>query len=276
MQISSDMVMTVAFICVKHSNGTLSPRGTAFFVGHLDRKSGHLRLYIVTAKHVLDGIRERTGVLDVFVTYNGSDRLEEKRIRLSDWIYHPESSDAKYVDVAVARFDYEIKTVGEPHLPIPQPIRCWMTESIITLTSAPQTSIKTGLEVGITGLFVHHYGSERNIPIVRIGNIAAMFEEPVKTKRGLMPALLIEVRSVGGLSGSPVFTTLGDGTTWLLGLIHGHFDQRSSDMDDLAEDIGDRILGEKINAGIAIVVPADRIRETLYPLIAQDFQASHT
>jgi len=47
-----------------------------------------------------------------------------------------------------------------------------MMESIISIATGPQKQIGVGLEVGITGLFVHHQGVERNIPIVRSGNIA--------------------------------------------------------------------------------------------------------
>ena len=40
-------------------------------------------------------------------------------------------------------------------------------------------TIDTGDEVVITGMFFSHIGQQRNIPIVRIGNIAAMPQEPV-------------------------------------------------------------------------------------------------
>ena len=88
--------------------------------------------------------------------------------------------------------------------------------------------IRVGSPVGLTGLFVHHHGSSRNIPIVRSGNIAAMTDEPVSTRRGLMTAFLVEVRSIGGLSGSPVFAE-GVAETGVIGLVHGHFDQRDND-----------------------------------------------
>jgi len=57
----------------------------------------------------------------------------------------------------------------------------------------------------------------------------------------------------------------------LIGLVHGHFDQRSSDLDIVAEDATSAFYGERINSGIAIVVPADRIRETMKPLTDMDF-----
>jgi hypothetical protein len=100
------------------------------------------------------------------------------------------------------------------------------------------------------GLFTRRIGSQRNIPIVRIGNVAALPEELIRTRSGLMKAYLVEMRSIAGLSGSPVFVDLPSAQpmavsagflhdtrikppdpeqiNWFqyrfLGLIHGHFD----------------------------------------------------
>ncbi len=38
-----------------------------------------------------------------------------------------------------------------------------------------------------------------------MGNIAMMPDEPVRTSIGMMESYLIEVRSIGGLSGAPRF-----------------------------------------------------------------------
>ena len=66
-----------------------------------------------------------------------------------------------------------------------------------------------GDEVFVVGLFRHRHGTQRNIPIVRVGNLAALTEEKVATNDfGLVDAYLIEARSIGGLSGSPVFLNL--------------------------------------------------------------------
>ena len=100
-------------------------------------------------------------------------------------------------------------------------------------------SIGIGDEVFLIGLFSQHYGSQRNVPLLRVGNIAAMPEEPVQLRDGsMMDAYLVEARSIGGLSGSPVFVHLGftrhvEGRVacalrgpsfFLLGLMHGHWD----------------------------------------------------
>jgi hypothetical protein len=106
-----------------------------------------------------------------------------------------------------------------------------------------------------------------------------MPSEPVKTKMGAMDAYLIEARSIGGLSGSPVFVYLDPirmggspgtvlvsdrdgpiGGKWFrLGLIHGHYDMQA--IDDLGKPDG--LKDEAINMGIAIVVPFSRVLETI-------------
>ena len=62
-----------------------------------------------------------------------------------------------------------------------------------------------GDEVCIVGLYTTHFGHIRNIPVARIGHIAAMPEEKVMTDRGYITGYLIEVHSIAGLSGSPVY-----------------------------------------------------------------------
>lgn len=126
--------------------------------------------------------------------------------------------------------------------------------------------IGTGDEVFITGLFIHLAGSARNLPIVRMGNIAMMPDEPVPTRMGLIDAYLIEARSIGGLSGSPAFVREtvpgGIGGFYLLGLMHGHWDIPPEERDDHVPR-ADEDAQAKVNMGIAIVVPATKILQVL-------------
>jgi hypothetical protein len=73
----------------------------------------------------------------------------------------------------------------------------------------------------------------------------------------MINAYLIEARSIGGLSGSPVFVhRLEDGTPKfaLLGLMEGHYGTKTAQSGDTASE-------ESVNVGIGIVVPADDIEE---------------
>ena len=146
------------------------------------------------------------------------------------------------------------------------------TESVIM-----EQKIGAGEEIIITGLFQSHFGNERNISIVRIGNIAMLKDEPVWTRYpgGPIDAHLVEARSIGGLSGSPVFVNLppiriannnfvplkpGEPQVYLLhGLMHGHFDIQN--LKDDAAVMDDAVGG--INSGIEVVIPVEKIIETI-------------
>jgi hypothetical protein len=137
--------------------------------------------------------------------------------------------------------------------------------------------VELGDEVFISGLFSHYYGNKRNIPIVRVGNLAALGEEKIRTKSfGEIDGYLVEARSTGGLSGSPVFlnlghfraingeikqSTSGNAICLLLGLVHGHFEQTNSINE--SEDASADATIRAINQGIAVVVPAKSILEVI-------------
>lgn len=116
--------------------------------------------------------------------------------------------------------------------------------------------------------------------------MAALDEEPVLTKRGLIQAYLVEARSIGGLSGSPVFVNLGNTrviggglrlgsggpTILLLGLIHGHYEAGTEEA-LLVDDVNEDMISASINAGIAIVVPFTRIKEVVEHAMRHDFNS---
>ena len=117
-----------------------------------------------------------------------------------------------------------------------------------------------------------------------------MPEEPLEDTQSGLPydAFLIEVRSIGGLSGSPVFVmvrgkeegkypdTGREGHTGftgpngefiaclLLGMVRGHWDLKTQpgDVDFGNEDFTNE-LDSKLNMGIAIVTPAWEILDVI-------------
>jgi hypothetical protein len=263
-KVPNEIRKCVAFLAYK-DNGGIKLAGTVFFVGISLPDTTISATYAITAKHVIEGIKKKTVDNRVYFRLNYKDiGAELAYMDLKDWYYHP--TDASNVDVAVVPMPL---ADNMDHLLLPY--KDFATEEIIL-----KEKIGIGEEVFLTGLFIHHMGAKRNIPIIRVGNISAMPEEPINTQGfSNMEAYLVEARSIGGLSGSPVFVHLGiirnvDGQTkfatspegifYLLGLMHGHWDLSVSDIDGIAED---EVLSRSINMGIGIVVPAKKIAEVL-------------
>lgn len=255
MRVPDEVRKCVAFIglphILKNEQISLNFRGSAFFVVVPSLiKAGKGFVYLVKAKHVATRLANKLFLIRVN-TKDGASKLISGTD--SRWWTHP-SDDS--VDVAVIPWtppqEVEYKQISA---------RSFLSDDIIK-----SENIGTGDEVFITGLFAHMSGSKRNIPIVRMGNIAMMPDELIPTRDlGNIDAYLIEARSLGGLSGSPAFVRktprIGLGSFYLLGLIHGHWDIPSSKKNGRIL-MHDDSLG-KINMGIAIVVPARKIFEVI-------------
>jgi hypothetical protein len=138
--------------------------------------------------------------------------------------------------------------------------------------------IGVGDDVIFPGLFVHHGGTSRNLPIIRTGTIALMSDEVVTKEAGPITAYLIEARSIGGHSGSPVFVNMlaprhyrakspgplpapGERRDYyLLGQIRGHLRARDSGEYATSTHPSEDLW---VNSGIAMVTPAQDIWDTL-------------
>jgi len=247
----------VCFVYVR-VNEKMRPVGTAFFVRVDD--DAHL---LVTALHLLSGARElkdRGGDGLLYVRVNTTDGSSEiLKIRDEDWATPEQTPLTADVACCFWRYGddlYDYRTV--------------FTDSWLTDDVARVESVGVGDDLFLTGLFVNHHGKERNLPIVRVGNIAAMPGEPVDTPTGPVEAYLVETRSVGGLSGSPVFINMGTlrydedgvdvrqrtGRVWyLLGVMKGHW----SSARQAAPGDGGGLSDEYVNMGIAIVTPITKV-----------------
>lgn len=95
-----------------------------------------------------------------------------------NWIFHEDPN----VDVAVL------------HWRPPATVDFWPFSLAQAATPAviAREGIGLGDDVFVVGLFSRRAGQARNIPIIRVGNIVAMPEEPIETGTGLQEAYLIE------------------------------------------------------------------------------------
>jgi hypothetical protein len=140
--------------------GSVIPVGTCFFLGHDPKEDAPTvspRVYAVTARHVVDKLR-KLGRRDLTLRLNRRDPAADVMpitIPLDEWFVHP--SDAS-IDVAIR------ETAVPPevdHVVVPM-------KMCTTQTTFAENEVELGDEVFISGLFRHHYGKRRNVPIIRV------------------------------------------------------------------------------------------------------------
>lgn len=244
MQIADEVLKCVTFLSCLTASGQ-EDRGTAFFVSQKfpDSQDDEFVVFAVTAKHVIEKAKQKATDGKVYFRLNGKDgNAEYVGMPETAWVRHKKTS----VDVAAVAIDLDFSVYD--HLSIPQ-------KMFVSDPEVETHGISPGSDLFFPGLFVHHKGTKSNIPIIRTGSIAAMPGEPIETKQGVARAYLAEARSIGGLSGSPVFTHLGQHMqlpVHFLGLVKSHYD---------IEDCLD--VSKQVNMGIALVVPDDDILELL-------------
>jgi hypothetical protein len=266
-EVSLMRVPDIALKCVvfvgKMDNPPFVPFGTAFLVSR--EASGLLFPYLVTCRHVLDKINSD----DIYVRSNRiSGAAEMQKIKRSSWIGHP-NPGRKLVDLAVCQITYQPEIDDLVSIPLDE-------KNLLTEAAIAEEDIGIGDDVYTVGLFTRHAETKRNVPIVRGGIISVMAGEPIWDGSKFMDGYLLESRSIGGLSGSPVFvhlppfrsrredgkgyrTTRSKRAQYLMGMIQGHFEiQNSEDLIKIDDE-----MGEKTNAGIASVVPIQKIIETI-------------
>jgi hypothetical protein len=232
-------------------------RGSGFIVGFRsepDPDQGHG--YIVTAAHVVRLLKAS------FVRLTASDGSIVDR-EVDEWIYHPTE------DIAVARLPTPYKNYDFLAIPPKEFVGAEEYE----------WSPEPGAEVFAVGLLgqVPSMG-EQNVPMVRTGAIGALYQDriPMRLADNTLIKVhghLIDSHSFGGFSGSPCFVRYISAiektpkmglrypvqSTLLLGMVGGHFDLKSSiTLPDQEEKVNIPVA-----AGVAVVYPAETIREVL-------------
>ena len=289
--VSDEFLSCVCFLCVDEpdKSGAVGPVPTAtgFFVGvPLGSTRSPRSRYVVTARHCIEQARAG-GKNTIYIRFNRkTGDFIEVPTRVDDWLEH-DTADVAAIHVSSDALPggLESKDVDAASLSMsafvgPGPHYEW--EGEIPDYGKKVIRFVVGHEIYLTGLFTEHYGKERNLPIARFGHISRMpgtVEIESAGGRAQITAYLAEFQSWGGQSGSPVFfwhpmmaqtdvTDNGGNTirttydlihaTAFLGLVHGHYDIPSKQE---TKDIGEVQL--KLNSGIAIVTPAEAVRQLL-------------
>jgi len=268
MQVGDIVRKCVAFIGFRTPHG-FQVEGTGFhFVTAVDETHWE---QIVTARHVIDGFREDVPVCRLMNRHDKEPLIIETRKR--DWVPHPD----KTVDIAVLptgnSYDlcqaYIREELDTAHVFDPEQS---LTQAIID-----RWDIGLGDDVFIAGAYTKRPGERRNLPIVRVGNIAAMAEEPIWPASPRKPAYLIEVRSLGGISGSPVFVNLApmrrrpggriepvdlSHPLFLLGIAIGvHDSHHPPDLAPQEDGAQSPVSDALFNTGITVALPVGLILE---------------
>jgi hypothetical protein len=238
-------------------------RGTAFVVTVPGTQSNHFA-FAVTARHVAEHLQGK----EYYIRANrrGGSAVALKGRPSDPWWFHPTEKDD--VDAAVTLFSpSELSQLSVEHVPIAM----FADHATIEVKH-----LGVGDEVFITGLFTKITETTRNLPIVRTGTVALMPGEKIPWRDRYIDAYLIEARSIGGLSGSPVFIreTLAihvadhpiiagrDSGRWVHGLGQIYFFGSLIGHWDVPEGFSPT-QAEAVNMGIAPVVPAQKIREII-------------
>jgi hypothetical protein len=265
-RVQDQILQTVVFLGVENA-GQFSPVATGF-LGSLDYRE-HTFMFLITADHVLDLI--------------GGDSVSVRANRkLGDATVFRIPKARKFVDsnndIAVFPLPWPHDAFDQKRLHLDREKR----RQILKLSDDFFPGV--GDEVATVGLYTTHQGETRNIPIVRIGNIARLPHEPVRSTRGFAKAYLVETRSIVGLSGSPVLLNLPE--VWIdnnrqphflhgkgrgaypVGMMLGYHlvgsteDQIQVTQEARAAGLGPLTADER-NTGLAVVIPFERILDVI-------------
>lgn len=244
--------------------------GTAFVVGHpMSDPPGSTYLYVATARHLVEGRRSLQARVN---TTAGGSVL----VPIPNHLWW--TSDDPYADVAIG--DFPTNSAGVVVAAVDA--RMFADDAF-----AAERGIGPGDEIAFTGLFQGAPGQDRNLPIVRFGQIARMSDELIRTigpdgTQQLVRAIMVEARSWGGHSGSPAFVLFPatrhpgyiDLPEWpikdqrlvwaLLGLVSAHWSLPADVLrknEPATAQVPDQEV--RVNAGIALVAPAQQLLDLL-------------
>ncbi len=285
MQVDTRTMKSVVFLGEPAVN-EFRADGTAFFLSVTEEDAKDF-VYLVTCRHVVRPFknREQTEPDDSSIwirvnTKRSSPKLYETR--RSEWICHED----RFIDVCV--FPCELSFwEGEDDVDVG--VISASREILSPEKELEQGELRVGDPLFMPSVFIGRVGNRRNIPVLRLASVAALADEPVDWGSRRRPAFLIETRSLGGASGSPVFLhtaeigrLIGGGSedwsdVWLnpstgeyelpyflIGMMQGtHGGQYANDFASDPED--ERVVptDTDFNAGIGIVIRYQEILEVL-------------
>jgi hypothetical protein len=186
----SEIRRCIAFVGVE-SQGHFTPHGTGFFGGLAF--GGMIFQFLITADHLLDQIAGDSFSVRINRRSGGAECI---RLPKAHAIRHYNKlNDLAIFSVSFGTDIYDFAMIE-------------LDRADLVKSRAEVWDVHLGDEVCAMGVYTSHHGLARNIPVMRVGNLAALLEEEVRGPQGgYVEAYLIELRTIAGLSGSPVFVT---------------------------------------------------------------------
>lgn len=233
--------------------------GTGAWVGVRSGESEDFYLYAVTCKHV----QQDGAVFGRINKVDGGFMV----LKLDKWVQHP--------------FGYDV-VVCSVDLPSEQTLDIGVisAENILTEDLIVKHQIGAGDDVFMVGRFKVINEQLANVPTMRFGNISTMERIQIHSKEaGDQPSHLVEMRSLPGYSGSPVFVYKYGGVRsepgskwwsqrygfeggWLLGIDYCHI-KDTYKVDNRETGISEPNLSVTGNSGMAGVIPGQFILDIL-------------
>jgi hypothetical protein len=177
-----------------------------------------------------------------------------------DWFRHPDGDDISIAEITLSS-EFRFRAVS--------------TESFID--GFDPTLFHVGQEVFMVGRFVNHEGRQSNRPTARFGHIAQLPYERIRTTRGIeQDGFLVDMRSLAGYSGSPVFVyrnrpdLTSDDAEWVmgielrfLGVDFGHLPLYARVLRENRDRAFEPPMWVEQNSGVAAVIPAWRLKQLI-------------
>ena len=251
-----DFSLSIVAFGLESSGNNIEFIATGFLYSQFTGKdeSGH-RLYatcFVTNRHVVDGQNK-------LVVRLGDPQSSTYNVR-GQWTVHPDPE----VDVAVAQFPLDdIK--GNAHK-----FNSFKSESQTSFCEDLQEmEFREGDEVYTLGFPLGLAGYDRNYPIARQGIVARIQD----WYDGQSDSFLIDASIFPGNSGGPVIAkptmySYGQARAHpkLIGVVSGYLPHEDVARSD---QTGRPIFAARENSGLAVVVPIDKVKETIISAVRQ-------
>jgi hypothetical protein len=236
--------------------------GTGFIVAYVsDKVPNAYFLFAVSNKHVVADYG--ASVIRLNRIDGGVDILE---LFPEDWYFTNQQ------DLAIHPIRVDLST---------QRVKAVPFKELITPDTIKTYDIGPGDEVFMIGRFVKHDGRLINTPSVRFGNLSMMVDYIEHPSLGMQESFAVEMRSMGGYSGSPVYVypsawnmnrgsmSVGGQSLFLLGVDWGHIVDHAEVREKIiATEVAASPAERKVsyiaaNTGMNGVVPAWRLAEMI-------------